>query len=189
MSGAANAKGDENTKKNADEKLDVKAEILIRKAGLLDAKAILNVHYAAVHDSKPGSASSFYDRETLDCWSPVVDEERVGNFISCFKPDDELMCVAQLGDKLIGFASIVPRLNELRSCYVDPSLSLKGVARSLLLHLEAEARQLRLGFLTLDASLNAESFYQKLGYQSDGLTRHPLPGGLSMTAVRMYKFL
>lgn len=188
MSGTAK-RGDENTKKNADEKPDVKAEILIRKAGLLDAKAILNVHYAAVHDSRPGSASSFYDRETLDCWSPMVDEERVGNFISCFKPDDELLWVGQLSDKLIGFASIVPRLNELRSCYVDPASSLKGVARSLLLHLEAEARQLRLGFLTLDASLNAESFYQKLGYQSDGLTRHPLPGGLSMTAVRMYKFL
>lgn len=177
------------TKKESDQKPEVKAEILIRKAGLLDAKAILKVHYAAVHDSRPGSALSFYDRETLDCWSPVVDEERVGNFISCFKPDDELMSVALLGDKLVGFASIVPRLNELRSCYVDPASSLNGVARRLLLHLEEEARQLRLGFLTLDASLNAESFYQKLGYQSDGLTRHPLPGGLSMTAVRMYKFL
>ncbi len=161
--------------------------LIIRKslATEEDARGILDVHYAAVH----GEPVDYYEEDILDDWSPVVDSERVANYLSRPQQDDEVVLVAEMDSGVVGFGVIVPRFNELRACYVLPRLGRQGIGRALLSELERQAQQAGGDWLNLNASLNAESFYLANGFVTDGLGRHPLPGGREMSCVRMYKFL
>jgi GNAT superfamily N-acetyltransferase len=150
-----------------------------------DAKGILEVHYAAVH----GAPVNYYDEDRLDEWSPKVDEVRIEQFLKRPGAEDEITRVAVEGDKIVGFGTVVPLLNELRACYVDPKCNRQGVGRKLMEELELLARSAGAGWLNLNSSLNAEDFYRAQGYTSDGLGRHRLASGESITCVRMYKFL
>ncbi|MBK9279164.1 MAG: GNAT family N-acetyltransferase [Candidatus Obscuribacter sp.] len=174
---------------NLDEHSPEPSEIVVRAATVADAQGVLEAHFAAVHSAAAHYPAKFYDDETLDDWSPIVDEQRVQNFLATWKPDQEVMHVACLDDFVCGFASIYVPSSELRACYVHPEATGLGVGGRLLSSLEGAARELKLGWLTLDASLNAENFYNAMGYQSDGIARHLLPTGRHMNCVRMYKFL
>ena len=105
-----------------------------------DAEGILRVHYDAVHKF----AARSYPPEILDEWSSVVDERRIAATSRNISenPDDEICLVAELHgistgkvektaekeaektaqNKIIGFASVVPKNNELRAVYVSPEL-------------------------------------------------------------------
>lgn len=159
--------------------------LIIRKAREEDARGILEVHYAAVH----GDPIDFYDEEVLDDWSPVVDDERISNFLSRPQLEDEVVRVAEMDSTVVGFATIVPKLSELRACYVHPRLTRQGIGRALLQEIERTALLVGLDWINLNAALNAEAFYLAHGYVADGLGRQPLPGGREMSCVRMYKFL
>lgn len=165
--------------------------MLLRLATIDDARSILEVHYAAVHANGPKSPWQYYDDGILQAWSPEVNDERVKSWVSRLKekPDFELITVAEEDQKLIGFSSFAPTLNELYACYVRPEAGGRKVGQALLAEIESQCRSIRLGWLTLDASLNAEAFYLANGYQADGLGSHALPGGMEMRCVRMYKFL
>lgn len=156
-----------------------------------DAQAILEVHYAAVHGAGPKSPWQYYDDSILQAWSPEVNAERVDSWVTRLKekPDFELITVAEVDQKIVGFSSFAPKLNELYACYVKPEAGGRQVGQALLADIESQCRSMKLGWLTLDASLNAEAFYLANGYQADGLGSHALPGGLEMRCVRMYKFL
>jgi len=161
--------------------------LIIRKALATDndAKGILDVHHAAVH----GEPVDYYEEEILDDWSPEVDEQRIANFLSRPQKEDEILRVAEMDNSVVGFGIVLPRLNEIRACYVLPRLSRQGIGRSLLAELERSAQQAGVDWLNLNASLNAEPFYLANGFVADGLGRQPLPGGREMSCVRMYKFL
>ncbi len=174
---------------NLDEHSPEPSEIVVRAATAADAQGVLEAHFAAVHSAAVHYPAKYYDDETLDDWSPVVDQLRLESFLATWKPDQEVMHVACLDDFVCGFASIFVPTSELRACYVHPEAAGLGVGRRLLSCVEDKARELKLGWLTLDASLNAEHFYNAMGYQSDGIARHLLPTGRHMNCVRMYKFL
>lgn len=42
----------------------------------------------------------------------------------------------------------------------------KGIGRVLMMALEAQARELKLQYSVLDAQVQAEAFYRKLGYET-----------------------
>jgi putative acetyltransferase len=150
-----------------------------------DARAMLEVHYAAVHSAPV----NYYDEERLDEWSPKVDDERIVNFLTRSQIDEEVTWVALQDELIVGFGTVVPSLNELRACYVHPRCNRQGIGRRIVEALEDEAKRAGVGWLNLNASLNAEDFYKALGYVSDGLGRHRLISGQSISCVHMYKFL
>ena len=159
--------------------------LTIRNWTEADARGILEVHYAAVH----GAPVNYYDEDRLDEWSPLVDDARLSQFLDRAGVEDEISRVAIKGDKVVGFGTVVPILNELRACYVHPDFNRQGIGRRLVEELEIEAKSAGVGWLNLNSSLNAEDFYHSVGYTSDGLGRHRLASGHSIVCVRMYKFL
>ncbi len=161
--------------------------LIIRKALTTEEeiKGILDVHYAAVH----GEPVDYYEEEILDDWSPPVDEQRIANFLNRPQKEDEVLRVATMDNGVVGFGIVVPRLSELRACYVLPRLGRQGIGRALLSELERTVQNAGCDWLNLNASMNAEPFYLANGFVADGLGRQPLPGGHEMSCVRMYKFL
>lgn len=159
--------------------------ITVRRALPDDAVEILNVHFAAVH----GSPVDYYDPDLLDDWSPPVDLARISSYVERFQKGEEETLVAEMDGKIVAFGAYVIKANELRAFYVHPRVSGQGVGRELMKNLEAEAAFAGLGWLTLNSSLNAETFYLAQGFESDGLGKYVLPTGREMTCVRMYKFL
>ncbi len=159
--------------------------VQIRPATETDAAAMAEVHHSAVH----GIATEHYDHAVLDAWSPAVIPERVALFRDTVKRGEEMMIVAELDGRVMGFGSIVPAANELRAVYVAAAHASHGVGSSILAELERLARAAGCPELHMDASLNAEVFYRNRGYVPTGRADHGTRSGGSMPAVQMRKLL
>jgi putative acetyltransferase len=150
-----------------------------------DAESILHVHFAAVHQT----AASFYTEEIACVWSPPVNAERVEPMRRVLEQQDELVAVAHLDGEIVGFGSIVPAALELRAVYVHPAWGRRGVGTSLLQALEQIALERGMTYLQMEASLNAESFYRRNGFDVIARGTHRLSTGQEMPCVKMQKSL
>jgi putative acetyltransferase len=160
-------------------------QIRIELAQPEDAAAIAEVHYAAVHQI----ARSFYPEEVINDWSRSVNPDRIERIKGAIENPDEWMIVARQDNLIVGFGSIVSKGNELRSLYVHPSFGRRGIGARILIALEQEARSLELPYLQMDASINAESFYHKHGFEIVEQATHKLSSGREMACVQMQKVL
>ena len=77
----------------------------------------------------------------------------------------------------------------LRAVYVHPRVGRRGVGAKILEQLEQAAVDLRLPELELEASLNAEAFYRRHGYEVLKRAIHRLASGHGMACVKMRKLL
>jgi putative acetyltransferase len=161
------------------------AAVQIRPAVEVDAAAMAQAHYSAVHVR----AASTYPTEVLDIWSPAPSEARNEVFRNAMQKGRELFLVAEEAAAVIGFGSIVPDSNELRSVYVKSDAGRRGVGSAILRALEALAASRGCPELQFDASLNAEPFYARNGYIAGARGAHRLSGGWEMACVRMRKRL
>lgn len=142
---------------------------VIRAMGSNDARAVLELHAAAVQRLAAGC----YSQAILDAWAAApVDDELVAFFQR--NPDGETRIVAERGGRIVGFAALVAVTSELRACYVHPDAARSGVGRCLVRRLEDIARAAGLQKLWLEASLNAAPFYRALGFRSLGRGSHQL---------------
>jgi demethylmenaquinone methyltransferase/2-methoxy-6-polyprenyl-1,4-benzoquinol methylase len=157
----------------------------IRSAVEADAAAMAAAHYSAVHTSAVGS----YPAAILDIWSPLPSEARHEVFRRAMRGGRELFLVAQEASGVVGFGSIIPSSNELRSVYVQADHGRRGVGSALLEQLEVLAAARGCSDLEFNASLNAESFYVRNGYVVIGRGFQRLPAGLEMACVTMRKRL
>jgi hypothetical protein len=96
----------------------------IRPATAADAVAIIDVHFAAVHET----AAAFYAREVLDRWSALPGEARYQRIRDAIAKGEELFLVAEEASGIVGFGSIMPSLQELHAVYVHPQAG-QGLAR------------------------------------------------------------
>ncbi|WNZ63736.1 GNAT family N-acetyltransferase [Myxococcus sp. MxC21-1] len=78
-------------------------------------------------------------------------------------------------------------LGELEALYVVPDEAGHGVGPALLSALESAVWRGSAPLLGLDASLNAEHFYQRHGYASVHSSRRPLTVDVQLACVRMQK--
>ncbi len=152
-----------------------------------DAEAILAAHHAAVR----GTARAFYAPGVVEAWAPFpIRPERVAALAARIALGEEAAVVARAADgRVVGFGSIVAADSELRAVYVDPAHGRSGVGGMILGELEARARGQDLVELRMDASLNAEAFYLRHGYEALGHGEHVLGSGVRMACVRMRKAL
>ncbi len=160
--------------------------LTIRQAKQEDAKAIVAVHYSAVHTT----AANDYAVSILDEWSSTS-AERIDKLVLQIKdnPEKTTMLVAELNSKIVGFCEVVPTLEELRAVYVDPKASRQGVGQALLHALEEVARKNNCKRLWLDSSLTAVPFYTAHGFINDGPGEHVLSSGQKMLCIKMHKDL
>jgi putative acetyltransferase len=157
----------------------------IRPATTADAEAIIDLHFAAVHET----AATFYPREVLDTWSRQPDEARYQRIRDAVTKGEELFLVAQDASGVVGFGSIVPSAQELRAVYVHPKAGRRGVGARILAELERLAIDCDVSQLQMAASINAEAFYRRAGYEIVERGVHRLGGGVEMACVRMKKHL
>ena len=159
--------------------------IRVRPALEQDAAALSRIHFEAVHRT----AAPFYPPDVIDTWSIAPNETRVGQFRQAIAGNDELFLVAERNGVVVGFGSIVPSAAELRSVYVHPDLGRSGVGAAILQRLERWAIEKGVSELHMDASLNAEAFYSRHGYEIVERSSHQLGRGPRMACVRMRKSL
>jgi putative acetyltransferase len=157
----------------------------IRPATEADAEAIIDLHFAAVHQT----AAAFYLPEVLDSWSRPPDERRYQQIRQAVAKGEELIVVAQDASGVVGFGSIVPSLRELHAVYVHPKAGRRGIGSRILIELERLAVDRGVPRLRMDASVNAEAFYQRAGYEIVEPSVFRLGAGLEMASVKMKKEL
>ena len=156
-------------------------EIVIRNYKEPDAKALLEVHRAAVQKT----AAQDYTPDVLEEWSPIVDENRIEKFKRENSADVRL--VAEVNGKIVAFGELVTSESLLGACYVHPEYGGKGVGRRLLFELEEIAKDRGLLHLSMDSSLTAEKFYNAHGYKILEYAEHSLRSGRKMACVKMRK--
>lgn len=161
-------------------------DVKIRRAIGKDAPQILSMHAASVR----GAPAAFYDADILNDWSPDPSPpERLERLKVALETAEQMAFVAEAGDQIVGFGSIVPKQSMLGAIYVHPDFVNQGLGGRLLSQLEALAREAGLAELKMDASLNAEGFYQSRGFEILERGEHILRTGRSMACVKMRKFL
>jgi GNAT superfamily N-acetyltransferase len=157
-----------------------------RRAVAGDAAAMVEVHHAAVQ----AVARRHYDEEVLAAWSPPPDSRR-RDWLADLIGQASALCTVAVADggAIVGFCIALPEQALLRALYVHPACNGLGVGRELLGDMEARCRALGVEALELNASRNAEAFYQRCGYETLGQVEQPLTGTLTMPATRMIKQL
>lgn len=164
---------------------DGRSWVTVRPAVVADAEAIIDLHFAAVHRT----ASAFYSPAVLDGWSRRPGEARYQRMREVITGGDELVLVAAEASGIVAFGSIVPHLRELRAVYVHPDASRRGIGARVLATLERLALERGASELHTHASVNAEAFYRRAGYEVAERGVHRLGTGQEMACVKMFKHL
>ena len=165
--------------------LPMNDQIRIELAKKQDAAAIIEIHYAAVHQT----ARSSYSEEVVNVWSPPLNSDQIDRIEQAVENPEVWLIVAKQNDLIVGFGSISPKDNKLLTLYVHPSVGRRGIGARILTALEHEARSLGLSYLQMDASINAESFYRQHGFEIIEYATYQLASGQEMACVKMRKTL
>lgn len=78
----------------------------------------------------------------------------------------EIVFVAEVEDKIIGFAALDRYTSSLAGLFVDPDYTRQGIGTKLLQKVEIEAVRLNIPILWVCASLTGYPFYQANNYQT-----------------------
>jgi putative acetyltransferase len=157
--------------------------ITVRPMEPFEGSTFLEMHSRSVR----GLGAHSYSPEVLDAWAAKFDPVAITAFLR--NPDNEIRLIAEIDGTPAGLGAIVVSKSELRACYVVPEAVRRGVGAAIVREIERIARQHALKELELLASLNAQPFYERLGYKSEEQTSHVFSSGIRMPAIRMRKRL
>jgi N-acetylglutamate synthase-like GNAT family acetyltransferase len=152
----------------------------VRKARTEDRGAIWRVHISAIKEGCAGHYSS----EVIQAW---VARTQPQNYIAAISGLDFLL--AEEDGVILGFGILNATHREIQGLYVSPESAGRGIGTHLMHFLENRAREMGIETLQLFSSLNAVSFYKRLGYQAREELKHQLSPGIVRTGVRMEKRL
>ena len=128
----------------------------LRKATPQEAETLWNIRNQAI---RHGCTTS-YDAEVIARWTPDLMPERYRQMVieyPFYVVEDEKGDVAATGYLDLD-------THCLEAIFTLPAASGKGMATRIIEALKHEARSWGITRLTLDATPNAQSFYQKLGF-------------------------
>lgn len=97
--------------------------------------------------------------------------------------------VAEWQGEVVGFGQFDSRRGEIEACYVAPEAVGSGIGSALLARMEEEARRSGHSVVRLNATLNAEPFYVRMGYRWLGPARHRIDNDIELDCMRMEKTL
>lgn len=124
-----------------------------------------------------------YSAEQILAWAP----EQIDRAAFADKRSSKPTWVAELDGFTAGFSDLNDD-GHIDMLYVHPDCASKGVARALLLHVEASAREHGLARLHAEASITARPVFERLGFTAlyEQTVTH---GGLQFCNYRMEKIL
>lgn len=151
---------------------------MLRRANRDDADELASLHRASIS----ALCRDHYTREQIDEWiaplQPSLYRTLVGTR-TIFVVEDSM---------LAGFGVCDPGSGLVHATYVSPTAIGRGVGRQLVLAMEAALRSTgESRAITLNATLNAVGFYEKLGYASGKRAMNYLPSGAALPCVVMTK--
>ena len=153
---------------------------VIRRAGEEDCEGIRRVHARAIREL----ARSHYTAEEIEAWArPRKPEHYAESILS------KEFYVAEENGAVIGFGTLNQKEGEIEAVYVSPGAVRRGVGRAILQKLEERAKDLGIRSLRMDASLNAASFYERMGYEVREEIKHRLVSGVEIGCFLMTKEL
>lgn len=142
-----------------------------RRANSLDVAALESIRRRAILELVMPAAGEAYALDWIDSTVP----ERVKRAINSNE-----VWVADTDGDIAGWIEIEG--NRIAALYVQPDVAGRGVGSGLLEHAENQIRSHGFHRVTLEASLNAERFYEHRGYEE-------APGESRTDVAPMYKFL
>ncbi len=95
--------------------------------------------------------------------------------------------VYEHGDHLIGWGFANLAFSRIDAVFVEPTCFGKGVGSRIVKEFEKRGLEVGSESIELTSTVNAVSFYSKLGYQIFGETLFDHPAGFSLAAFRMGK--
>jgi len=158
----------------------VPSETVVRPARESDVEEIFRVHSNSIR----ALCRERYGEREIAAWI-------------AFRPSDSYrmafasreLFVAEWQGRIVGFGQLDPRRGEIEACYVAPDAIRSGIGAALLARMEEEARRRGHPVVHLNATLNAESFYEQRGYRRLGPARHRVAADVELDCVRMKKTL
>lgn len=152
--------------------------LTLRPASEADRDALWRLHSRSVAALCRGAYSSLEVRTWVELLRPE----------GYLRPEQpRTVLVAERGRHLVGFGQLDPRQGELEALYVAPEEAGHGVGSALLSALETLAWRAGAHGVSLDASLNAETFYRTRGYVRLHAAQRVLTPEVQLSCVRMQK--
>ena len=153
---------------------------VIRKATKEDAQEIFTLR----NDSIRSELVGHYPAEIISLWT--AGETPSDRFCKTVKGS---FFVAEIEGAAIACGALDIVSGKLDAIFVSHKYLREGFGRKMLEFLERLAVEVGLPSLHLEATLNAEGFYQRLGYSSEGPSKYQSPRGFTMDCVVMHKRL
>lgn len=130
--------------------------ILIRKANKEDIKEIEKIHKDCVKKIN----AKFYSSAIVQEWLKQISAE---NIKDQFK--NSIWAVLLIKEKIVGFVQFSIRTKELFQINIKPSLNGRGYGKKMYEYIEKYFIKKRVKIISLNATLNAVKFYNKLGFK------------------------
>jgi len=127
--------------------------LVIREAIPNDALSIHQLHTASVREL----CSSHYSAEAIDGWLKGRTPE---GYRGIAKKE---MFVIEKNKEIVGFSHVIPGV--IVALFVHPKFSKEGIGTKLMNHAIMKARENWQDPIKLEATLNAQAFYEKFGFQ------------------------
>ena len=133
----------------------------LRQAAVGDGDRIHAVHTSAILEL----CSTSYSEESVKQWASRQAPSQYLPFIEA----GEITLAVTAQEEVVGFGHLIKGSTddskcEIKGLFVSPRWARKGVGRSLLMHLEQQARESGHTTVHVKSSLNAKGFYEKMGY-------------------------
>lgn len=146
----------------------------------MDLASIANVHRASIQ----ALCAARYTAAQIDEWVAALRPDGYALLLAARE-----MFIAEEGGAIRGFSVLDLGQAFINATYIDPSVTRRGVGRSLVEAMESTALASGATSISLHATLNAVSFYARLGYAALNDTVNRLPTGLELPCVAMRKAL
>ena len=154
--------------------------VRIRPASLEDVEGIWRVH----NESIRALCSGRYPAREIAAWIAFRPPEAYRAALA-----SRNLFVAVSAGEIVGFGQFDPARGEVEACYVSPDAVGRGIGSDLLARMEGLARSTGHKVMHLNATLNAETFYTRMGYKRLGTAVHRVGDDVELDCVRMNKKL
>jgi len=144
-----------------------------------DAQPLLDLRKAAILCG----CADFYPHEALLAFTAVEVNPAFLAMLSAH------FYVAESEGRMVGSGMINLQSGQIDGIFVQPEAAGRGVARAMMAHLEKLAVEAGVRTMTLDSTLNAASFYRRLGFTGDQESVYVTKRGLWLACVPMVKQL
>ena len=130
--------------------------MLVRPYQKSDIAQISKLYYETVHLIN----SQDYNAQQIQAWAPHI----YPNHYWQERFDQYRVYVVDIGGIIAGFAELESN-GHIDCFYVHHQWQRKGVGKTLMNHLETEAKTLNVSYLFAEVSITAKPFFQSMGFR------------------------